>query len=77
MSNKVDRRKLKIKKPIITTTFNERDESFAVELGEDITSDQVFAALVFQVETLAEATGIDRDKAWIQLNIYWKGRVTK
>lgn len=77
MPDKIDRRKLKTKKLIIESTFNERSEAFEITLGKDITSDQVFASLVFQIETLGQALDIDRDKVWGQLNIYWKGRVVK
>lgn len=77
MSEKIDRRKLKTKKEILTITYNERNDSFDINLGGRITSEQVLAGLVFAVETLAEAQGLERHKTFNQFVTYWKGRIAE
>lgn len=73
----MDKRKLLTRKPILKVEFNERKESFDVELGKNIESDDVFVALVFAVETLAERLNISIDGTWNQLEVYRKSRKTK
>ena len=72
-----DKRKLLTKKPILKVEFNERNQSYNVELGKNIVSDDVFVSLVFAVETLAERLDIKPESAWAQLEVYRKARKTK
>lgn len=70
----MDKRKLLTKKPIIASIFNQKENAFFVEIGKDLTSEDLFVSLVFQIETIAELLNLPRDSAMNQLQVYWKGR---
>ena len=71
------KKRLQTKKQIINVDFNERSKSFSIELGKDITSEDVITSVVFIVETFAEASGKTKEQAWNLLEIYHKGRKTE
>lgn len=69
-----DKRKLKIRKPITSTLFNERTKEFTVELGSHITSEDVLIAITFQIETLADRLNVSKDSIYAELEIYRRSR---
>lgn len=73
----MDKRKLLTRKPIVTVEFNERNQSYTIELGKSLESDAIFVSLVFIAETLAERLGLPVNSVWNQLELYKKARVTK
>lgn len=77
MSEKIDRRKLKTKKEIVTISYNEKNDSFDVTLGGRITSEQVLAGLVFTLETLADLQGLKRHQTLNQFLVYWNARIVE
>lgn len=70
----MDKRKLLTRKPIIASIFNQKESAFFVEIGKDLTSEDLFVSIVFQIETIAELLNISRESAMNQLQVYWKGR---
>lgn len=73
----MDKRKLLTKKPVVKATFNEKNESFDLEFGKNIDTEDVFVSVVFLLEAMAEKLELPLESVWNQLEVYHKARKQK
>lgn len=67
IDNKIDKRKLKTRRLIVSTEINERTNTLTVEMGAGITDVDVFESVVHIINTLAERLGTDPQFVWSTL----------